>query len=343
MALLEVRDLQKWYGRRQVVCGVDFEVEQGQVVGLLGPNGAGKTTSFRMTIGLIATDGGSITFGGQDITHLPMYRRARAGLGYLPQETSVFRQLSVEKNLMAILETRSDLGRKERKRRRDQLLDQFGLDHIRSTKAQFISGGEKRRLEIARCLITEPSLIMLDEPFAGIDPKTVKEIQVSIRELAEQFNIGILLTDHEFRETLEVTDRNYLIYQGRVVAEGNRVEFLENPDVRRYYLGERADVGHLLEDRSPHHASTKPAAQTPVTSSSTPPKPKPVLPPSGGVAEVASQPPEAPKPRVEAPSIPHVHLDPLLDAFGPVILDPSFGHEPDEEDDDLYNPGSSSR
>ncbi len=251
MALLEVRRLQKWYGRRQVVCGVDFEVESGQVVGLLGPNGAGKTTSFRMTIGLISADGGQIRFGDKDITQLPMYKRARAGLGYLPQETSVFRQLSVENNLMAILETRSDLSRKERKARRDQLMEQFGLLHIRKTKAQFISGGEKRRLEIARSLIMEPSLIMLDEPFAGIDPKTVKEIQGSIRELAETFNIGILLTDHEYRETLEVTDRNYLIYEGRVIAEGNRHEFLSNPDVKLYYLGERTDVGHLL-DKPPH-------------------------------------------------------------------------------------------
>ncbi len=253
MALLEVRDLQKWYGRRQVVCGVDFDVEQGEVVGLLGSNGAGKTTSFRMTIGLIPNDGGSIHFGGRDVTNLPMYQRARAGLGYLPQETSVFRQLKVEDNLMAILETRSDLNRRERRRRRDQLLDQFGLTTIRKTRASDISGGEKRRLEIARCLITEPSLIMLDEPFAGIDPKTVKEIQEAIRDLAEQYHIGILLTDHEYRETLDVTDRNYLIHQGRVVAEGNRVEFLQNPDVRRYYLGERADVGHLL-DHPPHHA-----------------------------------------------------------------------------------------
>ena len=297
MALLEVRDLQKWYGRRQVVCGVDFDVERGQVVGLLGPNGAGKTTSFRMTIGLIAADGGRITFGGRDVTALPMYRRARAGLGYLPQETSVFRQLSVEQNLMAILETRADLSGRERRSRRDQLLDQFGLDQIRRTKAQFISGGEKRRLEIARCLITEPSLIMLDEPFAGIDPKTVKEIQLSIRELAEAFNIGILLTDHEFRETLEVTDRNYLIYQGRVVAEGDRFEFLENADVRRYYLGERADVGHLLE-RPPH-------APTP---------PRPVI----GTE---------PSPRVE------VEIDPdaKLARYGEVVIDTSYADGFDDE------------
>ena len=337
MALLEVRDLQKWYGKRQVVCGVDFEVEQGQVVGLLGPNGAGKTTSFRMTIGLIAADGGSITFGGRDITHLPMFKRARAGLGYLPQETSVFRQLTVEKNLMAILETRSDLSRRERRHRRDQLLDQFGLDHIRKTKAQFISGGEKRRLEIARCLITEPSLIMLDEPFAGIDPKTVKEIQVSIRELAERFNIGILLTDHEFRETLEVTDRNYLIYQGRVVAEGNRVEFLENPDVRRYYLGDRADVGHLL-DRPPH---TPPPRAVPQPHASPSPEQTAVPPPP----IMAPAPPVPPAPLVpqHEGNYPEVDYDPLLDAFGPVILDPSFGQDEGEDEYDGLGQGPSSR
>ncbi|WP_199756676.1 LPS export ABC transporter ATP-binding protein [Tautonia sociabilis] len=340
MALLEVRDLQKWYGKRQVVCGVDFEVERGQVVGLLGPNGAGKTTSFRMTIGLISADGGRITFNGKEITHLPMFRRARAGLGYLPQETSVFRQLSVENNLMAILETRSDLGRRERRARRDQLLDQFGLDHIRKTKAQFISGGEKRRLEIARCLITEPSLIMLDEPFAGIDPKTVKEIQVSIRELAEAFNIGILLTDHEYRETLEVTDYNYLIYQGRVVARGNRVEFLENPDVRRYYLGERTDVGHLLE-RPPHVPPSRAVGQAPESSLTTSPSaaPAPTIEPAPAPSPAPSPSPIAP------PPIPVVDYDPLLDAFGPVILDPSFGQADEDDDAEEYgiDSGPSSR
>jgi len=253
MALLDVRGLEKWYGRRQVVNGVDFEVEQGEVVGLLGPNGAGKTTSFRMTIGLISVDGGQVLFDGRDITRLPMYRRARAGMGYLPQETSVFKQLSVEDNLMAILETRSDLRRRQRKERQNHLLAQFGLEHIRKTKAQYISGGEKRRLEIARSLITEPKLVMLDEPFAGIDPKTVSEIQDAIRALADEHGIGILLTDHQFRETLEVTDRCYLIREGRVFAHGDRRQILSNPDVRRYYIGERFDVGHLL-DRPRRHA-----------------------------------------------------------------------------------------
>src|SRR4051795_3045073 len=247
MALLEARGLEKWYGRRQVVNGVDFEVNQGEVVGLLGPNGAGKTTSFRMTIGLIDADGGSVFFDGRDVTRLPMYLRARSGMGYLAQDSSVFRQLSVEDNLMAILETRKAMTRKQRKARQNELLDQFGLTTIRKTKANRVSGGERRRLEIARSLITEPKLIMLDEPFAGIDPKTVNEIQDQIRNLAIEFNLGILLTDHNFRETIEVTDRSYLIREGKVFASGTPSEVLLNPDVRRYYLGERFDAGHLLE------------------------------------------------------------------------------------------------
>ena len=251
MALLEVRDLKKWYGKRPVVNGVSFEVNQGEVVGLLGPNGAGKTTSFRMTIGLIDSDGGSVEFDGKDVTRLPMYQRARSGMGYLAQDSSVFKQLSVEDNLMAILETRP-LNRKQRRERQDDLLNQFGLTHIRKTKANRVSGGERRRLEIARSLITEPKLILLDEPFAGIDPKTVAEIQDSIRGLVEQHNLGILLTDHQFRETLEVTDRCYLIREGQVFAYGNREQIINNPDVRRHYIGERFDVGHLLDDRKRH-------------------------------------------------------------------------------------------
>ncbi len=251
MPLLEVRGLEKWYGRRQVVNGVDFDVEQGEVVGLLGPNGAGKTTSFRMTIGLIPADGGKVIFDGHDVTRTKMYLHARAGMGYLAQDSSVFKQLSVEDNLMAILETRKNLSRKQRVERQNELLDQFGLTKIRKTKANRVSGGERRRLEIARSLITEPKLILLDEPFAGIDPKTVAEIQDSIRELAERYNMGILLTDHQFRETLEVTDRCYLIREGRVFAYGNREQILKNPDVRRHYIGERFDVGHLLDRRRP--------------------------------------------------------------------------------------------
>jgi lipopolysaccharide export system ATP-binding protein len=251
MPLLQVRGLVKRYGRREVVSGVDYEVERGEVVGLLGPNGAGKTTSFRMTIGLIDADGGSVFFDDRDVTKLPMYLRARAGMGYLAQDTSVFRQLSVEDNLMAILETRREMSRKQRKERQNELLNQFGLAKIRKTKANRVSGGERRRLEIARSLITEPKMIMLDEPFAGIDPKTVAEIQDQIRALVEQYNIGILLTDHQFRETLEVTDRCYVISEGRVFAYGNREQILNNPEVRRRYIGERFDVGHLLDRRRP--------------------------------------------------------------------------------------------
>jgi lipopolysaccharide export system ATP-binding protein len=247
MALLEVRGLEKSYKRRKVVDGVDFDVNSGEIVGLLGPNGAGKTTSFRMTIGLIDADKGEVIFDGRDVSRLPMYQRARAGMGYLAQDSSVFRQLSVEDNLMAILQTRPNMNRRQRKERQNELLHQFGLSHIRRTKANRVSGGERRRLEIARSLITDPKLIMLDEPFAGIDPKTVNEIQDAIRELAKDFGLGILLTDHNFRETIEVTDRSYLIREGRVFASGTPGEILLNPDVRRYYLGDRFDTGHLLE------------------------------------------------------------------------------------------------
>ncbi len=252
MPLLDVRSLEKFYGRRKVVDGVSFDVNQGEIVGLLGPNGAGKTTSFRMTIGLIDSDGGQVLFDGADVTRLPMYKRALAGMGYLAQEQSVFKQLSVENNLMAILETRPGMDRKARKARQDQLLSNFGLTHIRKTKANRISGGERRRLEIARSLITEPKLILLDEPFAGIDPKTVAEIQDAIRNLAEEHNLAILITDHQFRETLEVTDRTYVIREGRVFAYGDREAIINNADVRRYYIGERFDVGHLLDKRHRH-------------------------------------------------------------------------------------------
>src|SRR3954451_15126272 len=251
MPLLEVRGLEKWYGRRNVVNGVDFDVSRGEVVGLLGPNGAGKTTSFRMTIGLIDADGGKVVFDGSDMTNLPMYQRARLGMGYLAQDSSVFKQLTVEDNLMAILQTRPGMNRRQRIERQDELLDQFGLTHIRKTKANRVSGGERRRLEIARSLITNPKLIMLDEPFAGIDPKTVSEIQDQIRSLVETYNIGILLTDHQFRETLEVTDRSYLIREGRVFAYGDREQIINNPEVRQHYIGERFDVGHLLEKHRP--------------------------------------------------------------------------------------------
>ena len=252
MPLLDVRGLQKWYGRRQVVKGVDFEVEPGEVVGLLGPNGAGKTTSFRMTIGLISADAGVVNFNGQDISRLAMYQRARAGLGYLPQEQSVFKQLTVEDNLMAILETRPGMDRRARRRRQDELLEQFGLLHIRKTRGNRVSGGERRRVEIARCLVMEPKLIMLDEPFAAVDPKTVNEIQDAIRNLADEHNIGILLTDHSFENVLDVSDRSYVIHEGRVFARGDREQIYNNPDVRKHYIGERFDSGHRLDHQRSH-------------------------------------------------------------------------------------------
>ncbi len=300
MALLEVRGLEKYYARRKVVNGVDFEVNRGEVVGLLGPNGAGKTTSFRMTIGLIDVDGGKVFFDGRDVTHMAMYQRARAGMGYLAQDSSIFKQLSVEDNLMAILETRRDLNRRRRKDRQNELLDQFGLTKIRKTKANRVSGGERRRLEIARSLITEPKLIMLDEPFAGIDPKTVAEIQDQIRNLVDIYNIGILLTDHQFRETIQVSDRIYVIREGKVFAYGNREQIVNNPDVRRYYIGERYDVGHMVDDRHVHsiHDGGPPVARDEAVAVSTLPalasleSPVPEIPRPGDARLGASEPDE---------------------------------------------------
>jgi lipopolysaccharide export system ATP-binding protein len=243
MPILEVRGLIKYYGRRKVVDGVDFEVDSGEVVGLLGPNGAGKTTSFRMTTGQITPQGGQVLFNGQDVTCLPMYRRARLGMGYLSQETSVFRKLTVEQNILAILEAMPfcrSLGRRlssaERRQRTDAVLEQFGLTRIRKNNAARISGGEKRRLEIARCLVCEPLLILLDEPFTGIDPKTIGDIQQIVRDLRRQ-GIGILLTDHNVRETLKITDRSYLIKDGQVRTHGTPTHIVNDPIAISEYLG----------------------------------------------------------------------------------------------------------
>lgn len=243
MALLEARDLVKIYGKRRVVDGVSYEVNPGEVVGLLGPNGAGKTTSFRMTTGQIVANHGQVLFNGEDVTTLPMYRRARLGMGYLTQEQSIFRKLSVEKNLVAILEAlpRSRaLGRKltraERWERTNQMLDRFQLQHVRKNTAARCSGGEKRRLEIARCLACEPLLILLDEPFAAVDPKTTEDIRRNIRELAHQ-GIGILLTDHNVREVLKITDRSYLIKDGKVVTQGSPAQLINDPIAISEYLG----------------------------------------------------------------------------------------------------------
>lgn len=243
MALLEARGLVKWYGRRKVVDGVSFDVNAGEVVGLLGPNGAGKTTSFRMTTGQIAPNDGSVSFNGQVVTRLPMYKRARLGMGYLTQEPSIFRKLSIEKNLLAILEALPRSRSKGRRLRRherwnitNQLLDQFHLTHIRKNTAARASGGEKRRLEIARCLACEPLLILLDEPFAAVDPKTTEDIRANIRKLAQQ-GIGILLTDHNVREVLKITDRSYLIKDGQVVTHGTPQQIINDPIAIAEYLG----------------------------------------------------------------------------------------------------------
>src|SRR6516165_6916721 len=243
MPLLEVRELVKYYGRRKVVDGVNFEVDAGEVVGLLGPNGAGKTTSFRMTTGQITPNGGQVWFNGQDVTALPMYRRARLGMGYLSQETSVFRKLTVEQNILAILEAmpvcRSlgrSLSRHERRQRTDAILERFGLNRVRKNNAARLSGGEKRRLEIARCLVCEPLLILLDEPFTGIDPKTIADIQNIVRDLREQ-GIGILLTDHNVREALKITDRSYLIKDGRVRTHGTPQQIVRDEIAINEYLG----------------------------------------------------------------------------------------------------------
>jgi lipopolysaccharide export system ATP-binding protein len=245
MPLLQVHGLEKTYGRRKVVNGVGFHVEQGEVVGLLGPNGAGKTTSFRMTTGMVKPDRGKVTFVEKDVTHWPMYQRARLGLGYLSQESSIFRKLSVEQNILAILEAmpglRSLQGKRPSAEQRREIahakLEEFGLLKLKDSIAQTLSGGEKRRLEIARCLATEPLLILLDEPFTGIDPITISEIQVIVRNLCKR-GISILITDHNVRETLRITDRAYVITDGQVVAQGKEDEILSNQTVIKSYLGQ---------------------------------------------------------------------------------------------------------
>ncbi len=230
-------DLVKAYGRRRVVDGVNLHVEQGEVVGLLGANGAGKTTTFYMIIGLERPDAGRVHLARRDITKLPMYLRARLGVGYLPQEPSVFRKMSVAENILAVLETMS-LRRRERFKRLEELLQEFGIAHVRNTRGDALSGGERRRTEIARALATDPQFILLDEPFAGIDPKAVDDIQEMILYLRGR-GIGILITDHNVRETLGVTDRAYIMAEGRIFRSGAPLELTEDPEVRRLYLGEK--------------------------------------------------------------------------------------------------------
>lgn len=234
---LEANDLTKSYRGRRVVDGISLAVEQGEIVGLLGPNGAGKTTSFYLIVGLVSADSGSISIDSQNITSLPIHQRAQQGLGYLPQEASVFRQLSVKDNLMAILETQKDLSAPEQMERCDTLLREFHITHLADALGQALSGGERRRVEIARALATEPDFILLDEPFAGVDPISIADIKGIISHLKDR-GIGVLITDHNVRETLDICERAYIVNAGKVIAEGDAKAVMENAEVRKVYLGE---------------------------------------------------------------------------------------------------------
>lgn len=235
--LLQTIDLVKSYGGRMVVNKVGFHVNQGEIVGLLGRNGAGKTTSFRMTMGIVTPDAEQVLFKGEDISRLHMYQRARKGLGYLSQENSVFVRLSVEQNLLAILEMLPGLSGAERQKRAAALMEQFGLLRNAKQEARTLSGGERRKLEIARALITQPAIILLDEPFSGVDPIAVQDLQREISHLKNDLGLSILLTDHNVRQTLEVTDRSYIIHEGRVIAEGSPRALINDQTVRDAYLG----------------------------------------------------------------------------------------------------------
>ncbi|MDE2680501.1 MAG: LPS export ABC transporter ATP-binding protein [Verrucomicrobiota bacterium] len=240
MSLLETENLAKEYGQRRVVDGVSINVQAGEIVGLLGPNGAGKTTTFNMVVGLVRPDEGGVFFLGDEISHLPMHKRARAGIGYLTQEPSVFRKLTVEENILAILET-CEVGLVERRVRLQSLLDELDLTALAHSKAYQLSGGEKRRLEITRALVTSPQLLLLDEPFAGIDPIAVYEVQKIVRRLRER-DLGILITDHNVRETLKLVDRAYLIHQGRVLLEGDAEFLVNDSQARDIYLGPEFNI-----------------------------------------------------------------------------------------------------
>ncbi len=234
--LLHTEGLKKVYDGRAVVNGVDIEVKEGEIVGLLGPNGAGKTTTFYMIVGLVRPNGGKVFFDGADATEEPMYKRARLGMGYLPQEESIFRRLTVRENILAVMETQP-FTKKEREEQCQQLMEKFGIDHVADNLALTLSGGEKRRLTIARSLVTEPKLLMLDEPFSGVDPIAVSEIQDIIRML-RRAGLAILITDHNVRETLNIVDRAYLIYEGQVRRHGTKDFLVNDPEARRLYLGE---------------------------------------------------------------------------------------------------------
>jgi lipopolysaccharide export system ATP-binding protein len=237
MAELSIHSLYKRFGKKEVVRGIDFSMQKGEILGLLGPNGAGKTTTFYMIVGFYPPSAGEVFLNEQCITKLPMYKRARLGISYLPQEPSVFRKLSVEKNIWAILESRQDLSHAEKKEHLENLLEEFNIAHLRKQSAYTLSGGERRRTEIARSLAIEPKFLLLDEPFAGIDPIAVADIKEMIQILANR-GIGILITDHNVRDTLEITTRSIIISEGQIVSQGNKEEILESPLARKLYLGE---------------------------------------------------------------------------------------------------------
>ncbi len=237
MAQLTASNLAKAYKGREVVQDVSLEISSGQIVGLLGPNGAGKTTCFYMIVGIIQADRGAISINGEDLTPLSMHDRARRGIGYLPQEASIFRKLSVGDNILAILETRPDLSKSERLERRDQLLEEFHVSHLRDNLGQALSGGERRRVEIARALATEPDFILLDEPFAGVDPISVKDIKQIVTHLRDR-GIGVLITDHNVRDTLDICERAFIVGEGHIIAAGSAEEILADEAVRRVYLGD---------------------------------------------------------------------------------------------------------
>ena len=234
---LEAHNLVKTYRGRSVVNGASFYVAQGEIVGLLGPNGAGKTTSFYAVVGLVRPDQGQVELDGKDITGLPMFRRAQLGVGYLSQEASIFRKLSVENNIAAVLEWRG-FSRQEVKARTEELLEEFGLTKVRGTRGDLLSGGERRRTEIARCLASDPKFILLDEPFAGVDPIAVEDIQAIVARLADERGIGVLITDHNVHETLAITDRTYLMFEGSIIKSGTAEELASDEVVRRVYLGQ---------------------------------------------------------------------------------------------------------
>lgn len=237
---LWTENIKKSYKRRQVVKGVSISVEKGEIVGLLGPNGAGKTTSFYMIVGLVTPDEGKVFLDDKEITKLPMYKRAKMGIGYLPQEVSVFRKLSVEDNIMSVLEM-TKLSRKDRKEKLERLLNEFSLNHVRKNKGASLSGGEKRRTEIARALAVDPSFILLDEPFAGVDPIAVEDIQAIVAQLKHR-NIGVLITDHNVQETLSITDRAFLLFEGSILKQGTAEELAADEQVRKVYLGQNFEL-----------------------------------------------------------------------------------------------------